>query len=105
MLTLTGVNTYSGQTIVEGGTLNVTRHIGTSPVELDGGQRAGQRHRDLGGNHGGGHLVLQRPESIRRFIGDSVEFTAAVGTTNGGFGTPTGWVDFYDEATGLIRSR
>ncbi len=32
--------------------------------------------------------------------GESVTFYATVGTTNGGFGTPSGSVMFYDEATG-----
>ena len=37
MLTLTGTNTYSGQTTVEDGILNVTGSIANSQVELAGG--------------------------------------------------------------------
>ena len=39
-LTLTGTSTYTGQTTVEGGTLNISGSV-VSPVLLDGGEIAG----------------------------------------------------------------
>ncbi len=100
MLTLSGSNTFSGPTIVEGGTLYIasTGSIANSPVTLAGGQ------------------VIDGPSATSvattvtltsstgdptnpSVYGDSVTFTATVSPTNSGYGTPTGTVDFYDEST------
>ena len=106
MLTLSGSNTYSGQTLVEDGTITVASggSICNSAVELAGGQ------------------VIDGPSATSvattvtltsstgdptnpSVYGDSVTFTATVSPTNSGYGTPTGSVVFYDEASGAeIRS-
>ena len=101
MLTLSGSNTYSGQTLVEDGTITVASggSICNSAVELAGGQ------------------VIDGPSATSvattvtltsstgdptnpSVYGDSVTFTATVSPTNSGYGTPTDSVVFYDEATG-----
>ena len=98
MLTLTGVNTYSGQTIVEDGSLNVTGSIADSPVTLAGGQVIdGPSPTSVATTV---TLISDADPNNPPVYGDSVTFTATVSPTNSGYGTPTGTVDFYDEASG-----
>ena len=97
MLTLTGVNTYSGQTIVEDGSLNVTGSIADSPVTLAGGQVIdGPSPTSVATTV---TLISDADPNNPPVYGDSVTFTATVSPTNSGYGTPTGTVDFYDEST------
>ena len=104
MLTLTGTNTYSGQTTVEDGILNVTGSIANSQVELAGGYIIGNgapQNVTVGTN-----VTVTSDSSdpdSPPIYGDTVTFTATVGFVNSaytGYGTPTGSVDFYDETTG-----
>ena len=97
--TLAGINAFTGPTIVEDGILDVATAFGDSPVQLAGGQLSGA-------NAPAATSVATTVAVSSSFptnppvYGQSVTFYATVGTTNGGFDTPTGSVMFYDEATG-----
>ena len=101
MLTLFGVNTYSGQTVVEDGTLYIasTGSIADSPVTLAGGQLSGANAPAATSVATTVTLVSDADPNNPPVYGQSVTFTATVSPTNSGYGTPTGTVDFYDEAT------
>ncbi len=98
--TLAGTNTYSGQTAVEDGTLNVTGSISDSPVDLAGGE--------IQGSDGNGTVTVETTVVLGSsdndiVYGNSATFTATVSPVNSAYaayGTPTGSVDFYDESTG-----
>ena len=97
-LALDGTNAFTGQTIVEDGTLDVESAFGSSPVELAGGQVEGNAAASSVATTVA--LLSDADPNNPPAYGAAVEFTATVGATNPDFGTPTGTVDFYDEATG-----
>ena len=97
-ITIAGTNSYSGPTIVEGGTLSIPNSLGSSPVQWAGGQTAGLV---LNPSSYATAVTLALATGVSNPVvsGQSVAFTATVSTVNNGYGPPTGWVDFYDEAT------
>ena len=97
--TLAGINAFTGPTIVEGGILDVATAFGNSPVQLAGGQLSGANAPAATSVATTVAVSSSYPSSPPVF-GDSVTFTATVSATNGNFGTPSGSVIFYDEATG-----
>ena len=96
-LTLTGTSTYTGQTTVEGGTLNISGSV-VSPVLLDGGEIAGPGARTVMGSATTTTLTSSASPWV---YGQSVTFTATVTVSGPGGGPASGAVVFMDGNTPL----